>query len=393
MKTAVICFEGGNDYIKKRQISKILREENERFGISCKNYDELDKIIPVLKEKGVNKLIILHEDKNIDRFERAAHIEFNQLFEKVEIGIDYSKEKRLYEADKKYFDQGTVETVENKLALKIAIFPINAPVLGANSLVSSVTSICNSISLPTSNVELINVSTLDCASTGFWSSGAVNLCYLLQNGKSLKDAKYAFARTFNGLNRVSLQTNKREIRVVYGPPALLDSFGVPANKRGMSSKIIFNDETFTKTLQDNSIKAYKTGLDILNAKNTKIDKERFKTWQQKQPKKLLFLNKALEDILYTSSLKNNDVVEKNGKSFIDNSLNKLGFYNDVATFSQMGKEAGLDLLITGASLLLDAAKDKDEKIQSKTAPFVSHSQFDEFASYFDDESVIIEAQK
>jgi hypothetical protein len=50
MKTAVLFFEEGNLYIKDHQLSKILREENEPFGIRCRDYDDVDYIMPILKE-------------------------------------------------------------------------------------------------------------------------------------------------------------------------------------------------------------------------------------------------------------------------------------------------------------------------------------------------------
>ena len=83
--TALITFVGGDAYTKEKHIRQILREENEDYGIICEDYDELDMIIPVLREQNIKNLIILHEDYNLDRFERAAHAEYDHLFEKVEV--------------------------------------------------------------------------------------------------------------------------------------------------------------------------------------------------------------------------------------------------------------------------------------------------------------------
>jgi hypothetical protein len=83
LKTALICFDGGIEYLKEKQIRSILKEENELFGINCRDYDELDDLIPILKESNINKLIILHEDKNLDRFEIAFNQEYKNLFEKI----------------------------------------------------------------------------------------------------------------------------------------------------------------------------------------------------------------------------------------------------------------------------------------------------------------------
>ena len=94
--TALITFSGGNEYTKEKQIRQILKEENEDYGLLCEDYDELDQLVPVLRENNIKKLIILHEDKNIDRFEKAAHLEFDHLFEKIEVLPEQFF--RLYEA-------------------------------------------------------------------------------------------------------------------------------------------------------------------------------------------------------------------------------------------------------------------------------------------------------
>ena len=400
MNTAIICFSGGNEYLKQKQIANVLREEREQYGIRCKNYDELDRLIPVLREMKVKKLVLLHEDHNIDRFERAAHAEYNHLFE-VEIGIDFSKEeRRLYEAG----GGGTVTTGEGvqqgqqggtaqrgdqkEQATTLWIFPINPLVMGAVSQIGGV-------NLPTDeSIVVANISSIKCESDGFWGMSAIENSSLIKGGK-IGGKKYAFARSWGGIQRLF-----PSVTTIQGPPNLLKSIGCPngtvmnpQTRQNVTYKHVPPEVNFDPG--QNALNAFNIGAKIVaDQKSTKVDDSKVQQWtQDPYAHKTGFLIKCLADIQWAVQNKGKDEATADGKSFVDQALQQFGFYEDIATMSKNLQNGGMALLVDAAKLIADKVGEKKDKKDSKTAPLISHKEWENFANCFDKETDYVEASE
>ena len=384
MNTAIICFGKSNDYLRNKQLKQVLKEENEKQAILCEDYDELDRLVPILKEKNVSKLLILHEEYNIDRFERAAHAEYDHLFE-VEIGIDYSR-TQLREGDQVSRQQaqqnairtGTAEkgTQENINADILWVFPFNSPVLGVNNVINKM-----SIKADPQTMVIANIVPLNCAENGYWGMNACENTLLLKNSNHQSlSGQWALARTIKGLQNLFPNVKK-----IYGPKALITAAGGTA-----TNDILYNINTQA------AVNAYKLGVEINSTPIKNADQNKVKEWTDKSKiHKLGFLAKCLADIQWAEDNKGKDITVKNGKKDIaDALLNRLGVYEDLKALSGMASEAGYQMAVD----LLLFAKDMVEKHQekennSKLALVASHNKFNEFAQCFDDEGCFVEGKK
>lgn len=249
MNTAIVCFYGGNHYLLNRQINKILKEEQNPLAFACRDYDELDELVPVLREDfNIDKLIILHEDTNIDRFERAADAEYGKLFESLEIGIDFSKERKdffeevniphhLLEASgpidgrESLLQHGTArfgDDIKGEDALNnvkgFIIFPINPPVIGNITYLSQIAKLMKDYE--SAGWHIMNVAPLDCSKSGFWGISSIQCCSIITGGESLKNQKYTFSRSMQGMHRLFQQhgIGQAQFPQILGDGKLYESF-------------------------------------------------------------------------------------------------------------------------------------------------------------------------
>jgi len=409
MNTAIICFGKGNEYLRTRQIKQILKEENEKFAILCEDYDDLDRLIPVLKEHyKTKKIIFLHEDKNIDRFESAAHAEYNHLFE-VEIGVDFSKD-RLYELKQTNITQtgGTVERGNEGEAGQNAsflyVFPMNPLIADANKAFSNYTFDSNIQEIlndknkvnanklqnfSMENMIIANVSTLDCATTGYWGMSGTKICSLLANGHNkIKDDNYAFGRTFAGL-----RTAYPKLQMVIAPSGMATSMGVDKD-------ILIANDTVFQFDQAIAAAAFKHGSTIMgNLNKDNIDQKAVEEWNSKEnTHKLNFLVRCLSDIQWAKE-NPNDVTSAKGNDLLDKLLDKAGVYKDLegvaGNLTGMGMGAAVDILQGATEVISDAMKNKEEnkEEESKISSIISHANFKDFAACFDDPQAFIEGVK
>lgn len=142
MKTAVLTFKGGVEYIKEKQVENALDRCNENFALSVSDYDELDYCLPYLAEAGVQNLVVLHENFNLYSFEKALREEYGRYFDNIEVvpelfprslreGHPTGNVKAGY-----YNDQMTQSDVTDVIASKelfYEIYAANAPVWGVES--------------------------------------------------------------------------------------------------------------------------------------------------------------------------------------------------------------------------------------------------------------------
>jgi hypothetical protein len=142
MKTAVLTFKGGIEYIKEKQVENALDRCNENFALSVSDYDELDYCLPYLAEAGVQNLVVLHENFNLYSFEKALREEYGRYFDNIEVvpelfprslreGHPTGNVKAGYYNDQ--MTQGDVTDVIASKELFYEIYAANAPVWGVES--------------------------------------------------------------------------------------------------------------------------------------------------------------------------------------------------------------------------------------------------------------------
>lgn len=142
MKTAVLTFKGGIEYIKEKQVENALDRCNENFALSVSDYDELDYCLPYLAEAGVQNLVVLHENFNLYSFEKALREEYGRYFDNIEVvpelfprslreGHPTGNVKAGYYNDQ--MTQGDVTDVVASKELFYEIYAANAPVWGVES--------------------------------------------------------------------------------------------------------------------------------------------------------------------------------------------------------------------------------------------------------------------
>lgn len=141
MKTAVLVFEGGSDYIKEMQIENALDRCSENFALSVKDYDDIEFCLPHLAEAGVENLIVFHKDRNFHLFEYSLNEEYGRYFNNIEVIPELFP--RLYEDAPKgkveaglYKDaqiRGDVSEVVAADELYYEIYAANAPVWGCGN--------------------------------------------------------------------------------------------------------------------------------------------------------------------------------------------------------------------------------------------------------------------
>lgn len=385
MNTAVICFKGGNSYTREKQLRRVLFEEQERAAIECADYDELEKLIPVLYEAGVSNIVLMHEDYNIDRFESVILSEYEHLFERIEVISDFSKE-RLFE-DYTTSEQSGSTTQNQRSGLATAgeknvgqstllIYPLNPLVKGSKALISQVHDRCESLIRDGQNSVLFtNVSSLTPDKDGCWNLNASFASSLL-GGKAFS-VKPAFCRTIGGALSMYPSINK-----VLGPAYLQNAFmSNNPNPAGITYQP-FDDYKIASS----GVQAFQIGKKIFGeqAKVT-IDNKKVEEWMDpKRSNRLAFLVKALGEIQWSVQNYNRDFYAVDGGSFSNEVLKQLGFYKDLETFSKNMRQGGMALVMDAASLIADkVAKSNKNKDGSKMMPIVSHPNFDQFASLFE----------
>lgn len=141
MKTAVLVFEGGSDYIKEMQVENALDRCNENFALSVKDYDDIEFCLPHLAEAGVENIIVFHKDRNFHLFEYSLNEEYGRYFNNIEVIPELFP--RLYEDAPKgkveaglYKDaqiRGDVSEVAAADELYYEIYAANAPVWGCGN--------------------------------------------------------------------------------------------------------------------------------------------------------------------------------------------------------------------------------------------------------------------
>jgi hypothetical protein len=396
LKTALICFEGGNEYTKEKQIRAILKEENEQFGICCKDYGELDAIMPILKEQGIQKAIILHEDRNLDRFEIAARQEYSFLKE-LEIlpeGFIRLKEAggltgqatpgQAAQAGK----QGTsVATRGSQLQQKqqnpgTANFS-KIIIYGPNPLLEGTKDVGI---VPADDILIISILSLQPAKTGLWNFTAPTNA-ALKKMKEIKD--YATGRTIEGVLRLF------EIQPQNAPQNIIAYTGAG------TENFLTNDQTLRGKIQPMgnlnqaaAITAFKLGAEISQGK-AKPDTSKCEEWETKRLPLLGFLIKELGDIQHAMTVGDKEEATKDGHSLANQILETFGFYKDVATLAKNMRTGGMALLVDAAEIISKEAGKKKERKEKKSDSLVSHPKFEEFAGFFtkniDDMSGFIEA--
>jgi len=387
MNTAVILFKGGNPYIQNKQLKQVLKEEREQRGILCENYDELEELMTILNENKIPNVIILHENKNLDNFISIIDNEYGQLFEKIEVIVDYSKERfnmtdqpyyraHLLEADNRgtgthkmggadnintarsrghTTDSKQVGSAERGQITQVILYP-------NNPLVKDVFG-----QLPTGmdsrTTAIANIVTLDYINDGFWSINAFEHSKFIG---SLKDSQKLFthsvgARSYNGLVGLFPSLQK-----VYGPPTLIQKIGVPQQ----NTDITINN-TYNK-IPDRSAAtaALKFGLSILKELQTvKIDKEKvsefLKEDKSKKSAKISFLQKTLAEIQFVEEKVKPNKDFAADTNIIDNALKRLGVYKDLEDLSRMADEGGLGIAKTLAGAAIDTVKQVKDKYSKK----------------------------
>jgi hypothetical protein len=389
MNTALISFIGGNNYTKEKQIRQILREENEQWGISCKDYDELEVLMPILHENKIKKVIILHEDKNLDRAEAVIKQEFNHLFEKIEVLPEGFI--RLYEADGGTAAQpgGAVAAATQGGAIRVQGNQLQQAqqnnenafssiiVYGPNPLLKGTKDLGIK---DTNGTLIISILSLQCSQTGLWNfSAPVNASI-----KKMTEIKnFAYGRTIEGvLGAFGLNANNltvQQIQVFTGKntqPQWL------THDQKITSLLQMNNETFD---QQAAMASYKIGTEILSGK-AKPDQNKIADWEEKRLPLMGFLIKQLGDIQHSMTIGDKDEANKDGHSLVNSVLEKFGVYKDVATAAKNLRTGGASLLVDAAEIISkELGKNKTERKEKKSDALVSHPKFEEFAQFFCDD--------
>jgi hypothetical protein len=384
MKTALICFDGGNEYTKDKQIRHILKEENEQFGINCKDYDELDSLIPILKEHNITKLIILHEDKNLDRFEVAVNQEYNHLFEKIEVlpeGFIRLQEiqgpitgaAQAGGAGTDARQGSSVRVVGQNLNTKqqnpgtatfskIVIFGPNPILAGTSDLITA-----------EDDVLIVSLLSLKCAQTGLWNFSAPSIGV----HKKMREIKeFAYGRTIEGI------LGAFNIQPANAPNIVSYLGNVPnnflTNDATLAGKITIGGGNYD---QSSAVAAYKIGVEILNGK-AKPDVKKCEEWEQERIGLLGFLIKMLGDIKHSLTVGDQEEANKDGHSVVNQVLETLGAYKDIATAAKNLRTGGLGLLVDAAEIVSKNLSKQKERKEKKSDSLISHPKFEEFAGYF-----------
>lgn len=402
MNTAIICFNNGNEYIKIKQISRILNEENEERGILCEDYDDLEFILPKLYEANIKNIIILHGSENLDRFEQLIHNEYDHMFEFIEICEDSSYE-HLYEADQQ---TQAAQTAQSGGIAKVGVdpndrtiaimFPLNPLVQNSKSF----SNIANKIFQIAENddIVLFDYSSLSCDKDGAWGMSSILNSSLMKGFKKCSE-QTAFVRTAGGLIRIY-----PGIQHIIMPQYLISSFTGGQNQiLNQNKKVTFNDSAVMNSIGNLQLpnfnpvqlgtQAFAIGSKIMSEqKSVKINDSKVKEWQdQKRINRAGFLVKCLSDIAWAAQNKGKNEATKDGKSFANQVLKQFGFYDDLAAINKNAREGGLGLVADAVALVADKLSQKKEKQQSKTAPIISHPDFDKFADCFDkDDNLYVE---
>jgi len=485
MNTAVICFPGGNDFIKQKQIKQILKEENERKAILCEDYDQLDEVVQILREDGIKNLVIIHEED--ENFRNSVMEEYDTLFEKIEVVNDFSKDKhslkdvpyyRAHLLEANWGDTSMAEdaegwnedgtpinqiekirqdidsvggvgvgtalitqvknqilpmqqmTQEQKLDLiirgvfdlavkngyfnqddkdkyvkkdnnsitKIIILPVNPPIVGTNAILPQIKSKIDSF--VDENTRVIVCTNKE---DGAWCSKVVECITLLSNGEGLGqqikdfdlnpegeeiDSKYPMVRSVLATARDIKISKSLKLKGLYESrdPTKYQDFGIDTEK-------------YT-TIGLKSMKLYSEMLKDKGSLSLDFDKEKLQQAQEwlgkeENSKQIGFFKMIFDDIETFLRGDGSDRPKgNNGKSVLDNALNKLGVYKDIASAKQQANLAGAGLLWSAAGVVKDAVKKglekNDEKKRKKfieqykgILPFITHDNWEEFAACFD----------
>ena len=401
MKTAIISFSGGNSYIKDRQIGQILKEDDVVYLHECKDYDELDLVAPILREFNIQKIVVLHEEYNIDRFEQAARIEYGRLFEKIEVIPDFSK---LRENEGAAASTNTEEKPK-KVIQHVVIVPFNAPVKGTFEASPQFENIISSNGLDYRTNTLLASLVLkqgDSSFEGFWNRNPLYIAGFLggNHGEAPNSMISGGAELENILQQkeaVNLQNVTLHI-----PGRLKDKLNlkyitktVPLQNMDTDAGICNEALALGKQIIDDV-------MPLINEKDLKkieekikIDDNKVSEW--KGTDKMKMVTALLEDVQTFYAIKPGEHVpaEKNNgkgdwrKAFLQN----IGAADDAKSIANSLENMGVPVSFFAAvgKAVGDAAKDlknknKEEEIDGE-ALYICHPSFDDFVSKFDVDKV------
>jgi hypothetical protein len=393
MKTATICFDGVVDeYNRDKQLRSILNETKEPFGFLCKDYDEMDALMPILKEKGVTKVVLLHEDSSyFSRFVQAATEEYGHLFKSIEVWEENFH--RLHEAVGGVPGGGgnsstpaglNTNAIKGGTASSEEAIKRNVIIYSANPSVKGVQIPKN---LTMQDSTLVQVCSLDCNKTGLWNFSALSLNSLRKSGGGKNDMKFAFARTAAGLFRLGngIITNIYCSQYIESVMKFQSTYQ-QMYPQASNQLTIKQDETFgsSPAAAQLGVQAFAIGSKILQSP-AKPDLKKVEEWESGERIHLAgFLIKALGDIQAAIKMGNKDETNPDGKSLVDKILEKFGFYEDLKTMNNNLRNGGMALLMDAASLVASELGKKKERKEKESDKFLSHPDFENFAKCFTD---------
>jgi hypothetical protein len=386
MNTALISFEGGLDYLKEKQIRSILREEKEPWGISCKDYDELDALIPILKEHQIKNLVILHEDRNLDRFEIAFKQEYGNLFEKIEIlpegfirlkeAIPSGQAQQAGAAQNAIRGSSVGATGQRLQQIQNGEQQANfktISIYGPNPLLAGTQDLGIK---DTDDNLIISLLSLQCAKTGLWNfSAPVNA--VIKKFPAIKN--FATGRTIEGVLRLfNIQPQAAPNIIVYAGQVPTQALTNDATLAGKITQFQGKADT------QKAVAAYKIGTEIIQGK-AKPDSKKCEEWETNRLPLLGFLIKQLGDIQHSMTVGEQDESNKDGHSLVNNVLETFSVYKDLATAAKNIRTGGGALLLDAAKVISKELSQKKERKEKKSDTLVSHPKFEEFANFFCDD--------